>query len=275
MSPNWEVQWVLQEGDWIRGRKVEIRGEDLFCELAMDRPYSLIDSYSKDPHVQFLNCETDADIQRFVRAWGPLYLKHGGTEDELQKGSVARPLKEYRAELRRFKAVKGLVDAAKSTRDERSSLVEFLLADEEDYRLSPLYNPAGPPFLHLSLKLWLCPQHDLMNWLQTCSTTDLRKALIWCVESEVTAPWPGGLKVLPHKNKLRVVPSYRLQTLNDGLKWMIWFDEWNAWPPTACSACHKVFRPPSHHKRKYCSYPCAHRTAVQNWRKRKEIANPR
>src|ERR1700678_3503673 len=104
---------MLQEGEWIRGRRVEIQGENLYCELAWDRPYNLVDSYPKDPHIQFLNCENDTHIQRFVRAWGPLYLKHGGADDELQKGVVIRSLNEYRADLRRFKAVKGLVDAAK------------------------------------------------------------------------------------------------------------------------------------------------------------------
>src|ERR1700675_627888 len=262
---------TLQDGKWIRGRRVEIQGEDLYCELAVDRPCSLVDSYSRDPHIQFLNCETDEDIQRFVRAWGPLYLKYGDAQqDELRQGAAVRSLKEYRADLRRFKAVKGLVDAAKGNRDERSSLIEFILADEEDYRLSPLYRPESLSSMHFSLQLWLCPQSDLMTWVRTCSTADVRRALAFCVECEVTAPWPGGLKVLPHKNRLRVVPSYRRQTLNDAMRGMVWFDEWNAWPPVACSDCHKVFRPLTHHKRKYCSSPSAHRTVVRNWRKKRE-----
>ncbi len=262
---------ALQEGRWIRGRKVEVRKEDLYCELAVDRPYDLVDSYPKDPHVQFLNCETDADIQRFVRSWGPLYLRYGGMSDELQSGFVIRPLQEYRATLRRFKAVKGLVDAARGNRYERSSLLEFLSADEQAYRLSSIYSPESLPSMHLALQVQLGLQGDLIRWTERCSPPDLRKALAFCIECEVTAPWPGGLKVLHHKNKLAIVPSYRLYTLEDALKWMVWFDEWKNWPPIACSACRKIFRPLSHHKRKYCSYQCAHRIAIQNWRKKKAM----
>ena len=248
---------------------MEFRGEDLYCELALDRPYDLAGSYPKDPHIQFLNCETDTDIQRFVRAWGPLYLIHGGDVDELQKGTARRPMAQYRAELRRFKAVKSLLEAAKRGRDERRAVMEFVQADEEEHRFSPLYKPGEPPNLQFSLKLWLSQGKDLVEWLESCSTSELRLAVKHCVELEIRAPWPGCVRVVPFKGKLKVIPSYGLYTLSDALRWMVWFDEWNAWPPMVCPACHKVFRQLSQHKRKYCSYACAHRIAVQNWRKKK------
>jgi hypothetical protein len=60
-----------------------------------------------------------------------------------------------------------------------------------------------------------------------------------------------------------------LPVKKSALTWMMWFDEWNTNPPTVCPACHKVFRPLSLHKMKYCSYPCAHRIAMQKCRQRK------
>jgi hypothetical protein len=177
---------------------------------------------------------------------------------------------ESLAELRRFRAVKGILEAAKGIADERAALSEFLAADEEDFKLSALYKPGDPPNHQFSLKLWLHIEGSIFDWLQTTSSGQVRLALKYCVEAEVTMPWTGGVRVVPFKGRTKVVPSYRLFTLRDGLAWMMWFDEWNTNPPTVCPACHTVFRPPSFHKMKYCGYPCAHRIAVQKYRQRKK-----
>ncbi len=66
----------MEAGSWIRCRKVEIRGDDIISEPALDRPYDLASSYPKAPHVQFLNCRTDDEIVRFVWSWGPHFLKN-------------------------------------------------------------------------------------------------------------------------------------------------------------------------------------------------------
>ena len=100
----------------------------------------------KMSHIQFLNCLTDDDFLRFSRAWGPLYLRTGGLEDELQKGLVIRPVGEYRATARRFRGVKGILEAAKGNGDEREALHEFLSADEEEFKFSPLCKPDEPPY---------------------------------------------------------------------------------------------------------------------------------
>jgi hypothetical protein len=260
----------LNEGHWMRCGRVEIQGGNLLCDLDWAQTYDLEKAYPKDPHVQFLNCRTDDDLLRFTRGWGPLYLRTtGGSDDEWQTGRVQRPLKEYRAALRRFRAVKGILEAAKANGDERESLAEFLAADEEEFKLSAIYKPGEPPNHQFSLKLSLQIAGSIFDWIRTAPIAAIRQALKYCVEAEVTMPWTGGVRVVPHKGRTKVVPSYRLFTLQDALAWMIWFDEWNTNPPTVCPACHKVFRPPSLHKMKYCSYPCAHRIAMQKYRQRK------
>ena len=258
----------MTEGQWMRCRKVEIQNENLVCELDLRRTYDLEGAYPKDPHIQFLNCFTDDDLIRFTRAWGPLYLRSGGPDDELQKGSVTRPIGEYRAEARRFRGVNGILEAAKGNGDEREKLREFLSADEEEFKFSALYKPNEPPYHQFSLKLWNRIDGNIFDWIQTGPILGIRNALKYCVEAEVTVPWTGGVRVIPHRGRTTVVPSYRLATLRDALRWMMWFDEWNTNPPTACPACHTVFRPTSRNK-KYCTYNCAHRIAMQNYRRRK------
>ncbi len=261
----------MNEGSWIRCRKVEIRGENIVSDLALDRPYDLAGSYPKDPHLQFLNCKTDSDIVRFVRAWGPSFLKNvGGADDELRKGVVVRPIARYRADLRRFKAVKGILEAAKGNRDERDALHEFVAADEEVTQFDPIHKPGDAPFLQSSIRLWQRVEGNIYDWIRAGSLFQVRIALKFCVESEVSSSWSGGVRVVPYKGKTKVVPCYRLSTLETALSWMVWFDEWNASTPKACPACHTVFRPPSQHKMKYCSTKCAHRIAMQMYRERKK-----
>src|SRR5260370_17622754 len=59
---------------WPRCTNVELKDGLLHCELARDRQYDLIDAYCMDPHMQFLNCKTIADLRSFTRPSGPLYL---------------------------------------------------------------------------------------------------------------------------------------------------------------------------------------------------------
>ena len=255
----------------MRCRSAEIHGEMLVCELDWQRTYELEKAYRQDPHVQFLNCVTDEDLCRFSRSWGPLYLREtGGPDSDWRTGRVERPLIAYRAALRRFRGVKGVLEAAKGKQDERAALAEFLAADEEDFRHSALYKPGELPNHQFVLKHLLRIDWGVFDWIGSAPVGPLRQALKHCVEAEVTMPWMGGVRVVPHKGRTKVVASYRLSTLQEALAWMIWFDEWTTNPPTVCPACHTIFRPPSLHKMIYCGYRCAHRIAMQNYRQRKQ-----
>lgn len=260
----------MDEGHWMRCSRVGIENRDIVCHLDWTRSYDLEKAYPKDPHVQFLNCVTDEKILHFTRAWGPLYLRTtGDANDEWQTGRVRRPLAEYRAAVRRFRSVKGILEAAKGNGEERAAVCEFLAADEEASRLSLFYKPDELPYHQFSLKLTLRVECSIFDWMRTAAIAEIRKALKYCVEAEVTMPWTGGVRVVSYKGRTKVMPSYRLFTLRDALAWMTWLDVWNASPPTVCPACHTVFRPSSLHKKKYCSYNCAHRIAMQEYRQRR------
>src|SRR5580698_7557920 len=145
MSPDWRN--CLDQGQWMRCRRVTIEGGDLVCNLDWTRTYDLEKAYSRDPHLQFLNCATDEDLLRFTRAWGPLYLRTtGGPDDEWQTGTARRSLAEYRAALRRFQGVKRILEAAKGKGDEPEALAGFLAADEAEFQHSALYKPGEPPY---------------------------------------------------------------------------------------------------------------------------------
>ncbi|HLJ27643.1 MAG TPA: hypothetical protein VKY85_13105 [Candidatus Angelobacter sp.] len=259
----------MSTGTWVRCRKVEIRGNEIHCELASDRPYDLADSYAKAPHIQFINCDTDRKLQDFVRAWGLLYLRFSSQNDERRIGHAVRSVTELRAYQRWLRAARGMIDGAKGLLSERECLLEFLLADEELEQMNPACQPDLQPISHLSLQLEFCPERNVIAWLQSCSASDVRKALAHCVSGYSTSSWPCGLRVYFCGDKLKIAPHYTLGSLWEALNWMIWFDEWKPCPPTACPVCRKIFRPLTRHKQKYCSRACAHVVAVRNWRERK------
>ena len=257
----------MEQGHWMRCSRVAIEDGNFVCDLDWTRTYDLETAYSKDPHLQFLNCANDEDLRCFTRAWGPLYLRStGGPDDEWRTGRARRSLAECRSALRRFRGVKGILEAAKGNGNEHTALAEFLAADEEAFQLQ---TPGEEPIHQFSLKLSHQIEGSIFSWIKTAPIVQIRQALKYCVEVEVTMPMTGGVRVVPHGRRTKVVPSYRLFTLRDALAWMMWFDEWNTNPPTVCPACHTVFRPPSLHKMKYCGYPCAHRIATQKYRQRK------
>jgi hypothetical protein len=146
--------------------------------------------------------------------------------------------------------VKGILEAAKGNGNEQAALAEFLAADEEAFLFSSLYEPGEQPYHQFSLNLSLRIEGSIFDWIGGAPIAQVRRALKDCVEVEVTMPMTGGVRVVPHGKRTKVVPSYRLFTLQDALAWMMWFDEWNTNPPTVCPACHKVFRPHSLHKMK-------------------------
>lgn len=260
----------MEDGSWMRCRSVHIQEGTIVCELDWTRTYDLERAYPKDPHIQFLNCTTDEELRRFTQAWGPLYLREtGGADSEWRTGRVVRPLAAYRADLRRFRSVKGILEAAKGRGDERAALEEFLAADEEEFQFSALYEPGKATHHQFTLKLLQRFEGSIFEWVESAPIVQLREALKHCVEAEVTMPMTGGVRVVLHRGRTKVVPSYRLSTLQGALAWMIWFDEWTTNPPTVCPACHTIFRPPSFHRMIYCSNRCAHRIAMQKYRQRK------
>jgi hypothetical protein len=251
---------------WPRCTKVELRDNSLFCILNLDRQYDLIDSYQKDPHVQFLNCKSVDDLVVFMRAWGPLYLVESPSERKC--GTAVRRVDECLAQLRWLRAVHQMIQACKGRADWRSSLLEYWTAESEIHRTSNIYRPGDIISPEQSvLQQGLQITGNMVDWIASTDIGSVQRAVARCVEVNVKAPM-GWLKVAKRGRAFELTPSFELRTLWDALKWMLWFDEWNRWPPHVCPECRQVFRPATAHVTKYCSHGCAHRVTNRAWRRK-------
>src|SRR3954462_12753747 len=99
---------TLQEGKWLRCRDLKIEGERLYYMLLWDRPYDLVQSYPKDPHLQFLRAETSTDIVSFVRSWGPVRMPNGATP---AAPSCSEPLTQFTKPQRQLRVVVNMLNA--------------------------------------------------------------------------------------------------------------------------------------------------------------------
>jgi len=259
---------VIAREMWPRCAKVEVKNESLCCELALSRQYNLIDAYRLDPHVQFLNCKSTDDLRTFTRAWGPLYLVQTPGGEEIKLGKAIRRLDECQAHRRWLRAVKGMIDACKGLRDQRDSLVEFLAAEVDMDRTSNTYEPGRAPHFHTALQLMFRFEGDSVSWAKSADLGSIRRALAISVEVAGGAPSGFGFRVEERRSRLEIIPSFGIHTLWDALRWMMWLDEWNRWPPLSCLECHRIFRPSTAHKKKYCTHKCAHRATNREWRRR-------
>jgi hypothetical protein len=245
-----------------------VRNGLIRCELTLDRQYDLVDAYPRGPHIQFLNCETVDDLKSFFRAWGPLYLVHTPGDEEIRLGKVVRQLDECQAHRKWLRAVKRMIDACKGFEDARSSLVEFLASEVDIHRTDPTHQPDTAPFFHEILRGRFHYEGDSVAWAVSTDITSVKRALIFSIESNVSAPSGYGLKVDEGRKGIEIKPHFSLGSLWDALRWMLWFDEWNHWPPLPCLECHKIFRPSTAHKMKYCTHECAHRATNREWRRK-------
>jgi hypothetical protein len=170
---------------WPRCAKVELRDGALYCELALNRQYDLIDAYRSDPHIQFLNCKSPEDLRLFTRAWGPLYLVGTPGAEEITRGIAIRGLDESLAHQRWLHAIKGMIDACKGLADQRDALVEFLNAESAMDRTSNTYRPGSAPLFYQILQQQFQLEDDLAGWVASADLSSVQRALAFTVEMNV------------------------------------------------------------------------------------------
>jgi len=252
---------------WPRCATVELRDGALYCELALNRQYDLIDAYRSDPHIQFLNCKSPEDLRLFTRAWGPLYLVCTRGAEEIVHGTAIRRLDETHAHQRWLHAIKGMIDACKGVADQRVALVEFLGAESDMDRTSNTYQPGSAPLFHQILQQRFQLEDDLAGWVASADLSSVQRALAFTVEMKLQGP-RGGLRVDQKGRRIEIKPRFAVGTLWDALQWMLWLDEWNRRLPLSCLECHRIFRPLTAHEMKYCTHQCAHRASNREWRRK-------
>src|SRR5262252_1398460 len=245
---------------WPRCSRVEVEGDLFYCQLARERQYDPVEAYAKDPHLQFLNCRTAADVQSFVLEWGPLDYLH---REEKRDGLAVRRISECLAYLTWLQALQRMMEAGKGRADWRAALLEFVRAEKQRH----WNNRGNIPDLIFAQSLEFGVRGDLDEWIASASLDLVQRVVIRCVENKAMGP-QGCLKVRSKGRGFELKPALELLSLWDALIWMLWQDEWNGRQPRPCPECRKIFRPPTAHDKKYCSPECAHRATNRKWRKK-------
>lgn len=254
---------VLAPGAWPRCRSVMIRGEELHCDVDWQHLYHLEDAYSAQPHVAFLKIRTDEDLRAFTQKWGPLVLPSSpGSE-------VTLPVRQSWSRQRRLAAFIGLVRSVRDGENEREALEEFLTAESETWGITK-----GISLVILSrfFPALTDGRGAMPDVIREAELKTIRAA----VAAEIReAPLPGspGFDVRLRRPG-EVVARWKIDTLQDALRWMVWRDEWAGRPLTYCTECNTPFCPKTKHRRKYCSFECAHKVAARNWARQKRKKTP-
>ena len=187
---------------------------------------------------------------------------------EVKYGKAVVALQYYRAYSNYLRSIRRMVDACKGLEDHRESLIEFLTAKVNAVSAGPTRDDFKElAALDVSEVIDRPVRGDLKAWARSASIGDIRRVLASSVEDTLRSPRGSGFCVTVQGKRFTIRPSYQLYSLWNALIWMVWFDEWNRWPPRACPECQKIFRPSTAHKKKYCDYACAHRAANRKYRR--------
>jgi hypothetical protein len=250
---------TLVDGKWLRCSEARIESETLYYTLDFEKEYDIVKSYPRDPHVEFLRAESNGALVSFVRRWGPFYIPN---EASATAASWAHPVALYRKPQRSLGVLVNLLNAARRKENERQAVTDQLTVELEDWDVQ------GEPIMVLALRHYGHIEGDIFDWLKNANTRQIRWALDLCIASVSFADgWPA---FVCHRQagKTEIEAKWTMTSLEDALKWMVWYDEFNRHPIVCCRECRKVFRPDTAHERLYCSYECAHRVAARNWQRK-------
>ena len=156
---------------------------------------------------------------------------------------------------------------------DRESLEEFVLAETEKDRLSPIHDPDAEAFFLVLVRSEFGVHEALPEWIKQAPLPEIRSAIQFVLETYPIVI-PLRLKVARHKKGFILQARWLLDNLETALRWMVWYDAFRTDPVLCCEECRKFFKPESAHKRKYCSPDCGRRVAARNWR-RKDLAKKR
>lgn len=241
--------------EWHSCKTVTVRDGVLHCLLETEKPYDLAEAYEDSLHVRFANADSDKELMDFIRAWGPLYIPNGLIPPDKM---VRLPLALCRAKQRQIKAVIGALTAFKWGKGEREALEELIQAE----------SATGKDVLSLFAAI-LRIRGDALEWAKSASLQDVRIATNSLVETIVCAQFPLKLTFLRKRDRRQVVAGWRFFSMEDALRWMIWYDEFTKHPVICCPECWRVFRGETKRFRKYCSETCGHKATAREAMRRK------
>jgi len=257
----------FSNAQWRSCRSVTLRDGVLTCSLE-EQSYDLTQAYENDLHIRLANAKTDDDLIAFVRGWGPLYL----TEEEERSGVAYLPLSRVRVTQRWLRALLDLLNAFKRAEDEKAALKEFISAECEYERNSPFPQVPPEPIALSSLRSRFGISGNVLEWVKGRNIKAVRAATDFLVPFAQVGPGFAHFTLRRQQHR-RVEATWMAPlSLEDSLRWMIWYDEYTKHPLVCCPECRNVFRAETAHARKYCSYKCGHREAARNWQRKKRKA---
>ena len=228
---------------WPRAKEVGVHRNRLLFVLDDKRTYKLADAYRYAPHVQFINLKNNLELASFVRAFGPLYFVHqNGQSTPVTDTNI------YWSFQRWLKSLVKLIEAFQESRSERESLLGFINADRQ-------WSRDGSLALLLSYSFSLPKRPE--QWIPKADKATVRKAMAHSIETSL------HVRANLQAGSSKVTTRWAINTLQDALKWMVWYDVFRQNPVLSCQECGEHFRPETKHLQKYHSPKCAHRAAAR------------
>jgi hypothetical protein len=142
--------------------------------------------------------------------------------------------------------------------------VEFVTAEREFEELFKKDDATEDSWILFSLGLSFPGAEDPLAALQEADVSVARAAAAKMLRQTPLVVCSAGFDVRRGRGREpEVVARWRMDTLDDALRWMVWRDVECKQPISSCPECGKMFRPDSKRWMKYCSYACAHRVAAR------------
>jgi hypothetical protein len=253
-------------GHWYSCKSVKVVGDRVMWSLDPGGEYDFLGSCGNDPLVSFLGIERDADLERFVRTWGPLRWDASGID----------PAADYWRLLRWLKALFGLFHDYKQEENWsseavlRTSLAEYGDAHEDVAlgvmaRDEKVYSLWGWRWREATWETDLEYGEDWHGWIAAAPLGELQQELRKCINGAISVP--RTLRAEPAGGRTRkrdIGACWDLRSLEDALLWMAQNEAWPG-PIRRCAECGKYFAQKSRKERKFCEESCAHRAANRAW----------
>ena len=113
---------------------------------------------------------------------------------------------------------------------------------------------------------------NLRRWVESATPAELDRACGVFLRFFPRTDY--NLRFVVERNRSGNVPrasvtSVNIGSLADALHWMVWQDEFLKHPFQFCEECEKLFKPRTHHARKFCDNGCGHRRASREFERMK------
>jgi hypothetical protein len=244
---------------WRSCKSVILHDGELHCLLEPEKTYDLAESYGDKPHFHFMRAASDDELRRFIRAWGPLYIPNGQIPAD---ATVRLPVSLCRAYQRQMNSVVRALTAFRLGNGERGALEELIAA-----MLAVAQGDLDPYFV-----VRFGVTGDVLEWAKKISIADVRAATNHLLDTVLTPMFHLRLAMRHSRNRRVVEAGWTFMNLEEALRWMIWYDEFNERPIICCAECLEIFRGDSTRARKYCSDTCGHKaTARKAMRKKRAL----